>query len=150
MGKIKLSTNLQKKLDSEIDSIIKIISSKYNIEINKLRLLNDNLDNICKANIWNNGYPKRCSRQRCNGGEYCNTHEKQRNKFGAIKMGDYKKTHNSKIDMDKYLELECDLIEYAGCNYYINNHDVFKIIDSDKEIVEPVNKILKNTILQAI
>lgn len=125
------------KLDEELNNIIEQVSNTYKIPKPELQQLLDNLDNKCKANIWNIGNPIRCSRKRLNK-DYCCIHQSQLNKYGSLRLGNYNGKNNTKqYNLDEYDAIECDLYQYNDDYYYIDDdNNVYSILDRTNNIVE--------------
>ena len=110
------------------------------------------IDTKCKANVWNLGNPVRCSRNKMNQC-YCSIHQNQINKYGKLRLGHYNNeeqiaVRENTFDKDNYLELNCDVVEYNEKHYYIEQQNVYIIIDRDNDIVDILqDETIKNNIL---
>ena len=157
MTKVRLSAVAQRKLDSEIDDILSSISKEYGIELDELKKLSIEIDNICIASVWNNNNKlRRCSRQKTCG-PYCNLHHKQFMEFGHTKLGNFNQSidassFKSDIDLDDYVELECELIEYNDKEYYLerNIEEVYVMSDFRNGVVKYAPKGITQEILELI
>ena len=72
---------------------------------------------------------------------YCSIHQNQINKYGKIRLGNYNNQDNfndidNTINKEDYLELECDLVEYNEKYYYINQQNIYTLIDREQNIVD--------------
>ena len=128
------------RIDNELNDIVMSISRYYNIPVDELHTIMENIDTKCNANVWNLGNPVRCSRNKMNNC-YCSIHQNQINKYGKIRLGNYNNQDNfndidNTINKEDYLELECDLVEYNEKYYYINQQNIYTLIDREQNIVD--------------
>jgi len=139
-------------IDNELNDIINHISRYYSIPIPDLKNIMQHIDTKCKANVWNLGNPVRCSRNKMNQC-YCSIHQNQINKYGKLRLGHYNNeeqiaVRENTFDKDNYLELNCDVVEYNEKHYYIEQQNVYIIIDRDNDIVDILqDETIKNNIL---
>lgn len=140
------------RIDNELNDIINYVSRYYSIPIPELKNIMENIDTKCKANVWNLGNPVRCSRNKMNQC-YCSIHQNQINKYGKLRLGHYNNEEQIEVrentfNKDNYLELNCDVVEYNEKYYYIEQQNVYTIIDRDNDIVDILqDETIKNHIL---
>ena len=146
-----LNNNELIRIYNELNEIVQSVSRYYSIPINELNNIMEQIDTKCSANVWNLGNPVRCSRNKINRC-YCSIHQNQINKYGTLRLGNYNneehfRDRDETINKDNYLELDCDLVEYNEKYYYINQQNVYTILDREHNIVDIFNEPIKEQIL---